>query len=138
MEILVPLRCLKLWEYLFYMYKTKTGLLLSLLYRSIFLQHDAPFPCFISCVHRQFFLYQVKDLVFTLFPWRSVVFLIPSIRKLFPLDLSSRSTKFLQISNAHVGYVVCITPMSSFVELSSFSRFCAFSFMFKNLWSICF
>ena len=63
---------------------------------------------------------------------------IPSIRKLFLLDLSSKSTNFLRISNANVGSVICITPTSSFVELSSFSRFCTFSFMVKNLWSICF
>ena len=59
--------------------------------------------------------------------------LIPSIRKLFLLDVSSRSTNFLQISNAHVGSVVCIMSTSSFVELSCFSRFYTFSFLFKNL-----
>ena len=64
--------------------------------------------------------------------------LIPSIRKLFLLDLSSRSANFLQISNSRVGFAVCITPTSSFIELSSFSRFCTFSFMFKNFRSICF
>ena len=64
--------------------------------------------------------------------------LIPCIRKLLLLDQSSRSTNFLQISNALVGSVVCITLTSSFVELSSCSRLCTFSFMFENLWSILF
>ena len=64
--------------------------------------------------------------------------LIASFRKLFLRDLCSRSTNFLRISNGHVGSIVCITQMSPFVELSSFSRLCPFSFMLENLWSISF
>ena len=107
--------------------------------RSIFFQHDAPFlwlyylcpsPIFLLASHRSCF----HTLPMTL--WGS--FLIPGIHKLFLLDLSSRSTNFLRISNAHVGSVVCITRTFSFVELSSFSRLCTFSLKFENLWSISF
>ena len=49
--------------------------------------------------------------------------LMLSITKLFLLDLSSRSTNFLQISTAHIGFVVCITPTSSFVLFSSLYLF---------------
>ena len=62
--------------------------------------------------------------------------LIPSIRKLFLLQPSSRFTNFVWIFNAHVGSVVYINPTSSFVYISSFSRLCTFWLMFKRLWSI--
>ena len=55
----------------------------------------------ITCVYLQFFFQQVIDLVDS-----RGSSLIPSIRKLFLLDLSSRSANFLGISNAHVGSVV--------------------------------
>ena len=109
----------------------KTGLLLPFLYRSVFLQPMHPLYGYITCVLIQLvFSHSYSD--------SRGSSLILNIRKLFLLDLSSRSTNFLQISNAHVGPVVCITPTSSFVELSSFSRLCTFSFMFGKLWSISF
>ena len=109
----------------------KTGLLLPFLYRSVFLQPMHPLYGYITCVLIQLvFSHSYSD--------SRGSSLILNTRKLFLLDLSSRSTNFLQISNAHVGPVVCITPTSSFVELSSFSRLCTFSFMFGNLWSISF
>ena len=100
----------------------KTGLLLPFLYRSVFLQPMHPLYGYITCVLIQLvFSHSYSD--------SRGSSLILNIRKLFLLDLSSRSTNFLQI---------CITPTSSFVELSSFSRLCTFSFMFGNLWSISF
>ena len=54
------------------------------------------------------------------------------------VSLGSRSTNFLPISSDHAGSAICITPTLSFVETSSFSRLCTFSFMFENLWSISF
>ena len=120
----------------------KTRLLLPLFYRSTFLQHDAHFPCFFYLYSSPIFHLEEK---FDLADDKSKIFfshsshdfrgfsLIPSIRKLFLLDVSSRSTNFLQISNAHVGSVVFIMSTSSFVELSCFSRFYTFSFLFKNL-----
>ena len=126
----------------FYIYKMKTGLLLPLFYCSTFLQHDARFLCFYYLHSFQFFI-KKKTLTCQMTSQRSCLHtlpmtfggfsLIPSIRKLFLRDLSSRSINILGISSAHVGSVVCMMPMPSFVKLNSFCRFCTFSFMFKNL-----
>ena len=82
-------------------------------------------PCALSVFLLHVFISNFSYNKSKIFFWRSSSdflrsSLIPSIRKLFLLDLYSRSTNFLQISNSCVGSVVCITPTSSFIELSSF------------------
>ena len=79
-----------------------------------------PFNGYITCVHLQFFFEQVINLISHSSHDSQGSSLIPNIRKLFLLDISSRSTNFLQISNAHVGSVVCIQQRPLLLSLVLF------------------
>lgn len=122
-------------ECLFNFCKTKTGITLTFLYISIFIQHSAPFLyLYYLCPSEVFLLTTHKICFHTLLItlWDLLKFLV------FENCLSLRPANFLQISGAHVDSVVCITPAPSFLESSCFSRLCTFSFRSENLWFMSF